>query len=61
MTDIHFFTDNDLNKLESKIKFYFRNHPDKWIIGVDLSSAFDPRDNQMQYDAAVVYGTEDDM
>lgn len=54
MITTKFFTETDLNKLESKIAFYFRSRKNHSLLNVDLCSAFDPRDNEMRYSAAVM-------
>lgn len=59
MITTKFFTDIDMNKLERKVTFYFRNHKECSLLNVDICSAFDPRDNEMHYTAAVMYEVVD--
>lgn len=61
MTDFIIFSDNDVKGLERKIKFYFRENKDKWIINVDLSSTFNPTTNTFTHYAAVVYSINEEI
>ena len=56
MTDFIIFSDNDMKGLERKIKFFFRENKDKWIMNIDLSSAFNPNTDTFIHYAAVTYG-----
>ena len=55
MTDFIIFSDNDMKGLERKIKFYFRENKDKWIVNIDLSSTLNPFTKEFTHYAAVVY------
>ena len=59
MTNFVIFTDNDIKSLDRKIRFYFRDNKDKWLINVDIAASFNPKSNLTEYVATVVYGIED--